>query len=339
MQGPLQSTDDTVKAILSALKTFPTNEVAIVGCHGAGLARASCEYDLLVISRDPIPEKVVSVGGSYARIMFRNEREVRQPRPELSVALTSAVPLRDSSLLLATAISDSREHFKLNCVTLMESHLASSLKGISRVEELLPAEEFREADFWVLSAAYDYAYAELLKAEVVPAPSHLLSQMKALPGVKSESFTAWTEGAGLDLASRASCENRLESLSIIYDVLRTSAASAELMSQTGRYQDADAFSLLKLKAEALIGEMESVECFSYLGRESLRSIADLYALHASRLGREKDYISTVRELTVGSDRLISEEVLKSLGLVRSPEILKNATEELKRSVSALAKKI
>ncbi len=339
MQGPLQSTDDTVKTILPALKTFPTNEVAIVGCHASGQSRPSCEYDLLVISRDPIPEKVVSVGGSYARIIFRNEGEVREPRPEMAVALASAVPLRDGSLLLAAAISDAREHFGVNCVTLMESHLASSLKGISRVEELLPANEFREADFWLLSAAYDYAYAELLRAEVVPAPGHLLTQMRSLPGVRSEGFRAWTDGAGLELASRASCENRLESLSVIYDVLRTSTASPEALSQVGRYRDPDAFSLLKRKAAQLMADMESVECYSYLGRESVRSVADLYALHASRLGKEKDYISTIRELTVGNDRLISEEVLKSLGLVRSQEILSHATAELKQSVSALAKKI
>lgn len=339
VQGPLQSTDDTVRAILSALRTFPSNEVAIVGCHASGLARASCEYDLLVVERDPIPEKVVSVGGSYAKIMFRSERDVRQPAPELSVAMASAVPLRDASLLLASAIADARTHFRFNCVTLMETHLASSLKGISRVDELLAAEEFREADFWLLSAAYEYAYSELLNSEVVPAPSHLLSQLKSLPGRRGDGFTSWADASGLELASRASCENRLEALSVIYDALRTSTSSAELLPQTGRYKDADAFDVVRRKAEELVGSMESVACYSYLGRETVRSVLDLYALHSSRLEKEKEYISTIRDLTVGKDRLISEEVLRSLGLVRSREILRNATDELKSSVSALAKRI
>lgn len=339
MQGPLQSTDDTVRTILPALKTFPTNEIAIIGCHASGYARVSCEYDLLVIGRDPIPEKIVSVGGSYAKLIFRNERELRQPTPELSVALSSGVPLRDSSLLLASAIADAKSNFKHNCVTLMESHLATSLKAISRVDELLAAGEFREADFWLLSAAYEYAYSELLNSEIVPAPSHLLGQMKALPGKRADSFSAWADACGLELASRASCENRLESLSVVFDVLRTSSGAPELLPQTGRYLDAEAFTVLRRKAEELIGSMQSVDCFSYLGKESVRSLSDLYLLHAAHLSKETEYISTIRDLAVGKDRLISEEVLKSMGLVRTPEILTNSTEGLKRSVSLLAKKI
>ncbi len=339
MRGPLQSTDDTVRTILPALKTFPTNEIAIVGCHASGYARPSCEYDLLVIGRDPIPEKIVSVGESYAKLIFRNERELRQPTAELSVALASAVPLRDASLLLTSAIADAKTSYEYNCTTLMESHLASSLKAIGRVDELLAADEFREADFWLLSAAYEYAYSELLNSAVVPAPSHLLAQMKALPGKRGDSFPAWADASGLELASRASCENRLESLSVVYDILRTSPGTADLLPQIGRYQDSEAFAMLRRKAEQLIASMQSVDCFSYLGRESVRSLSDLHALHANHLSKEKEYISTIRDLTVGKDRLISEEVLKSMGLVRTPEILANSADGLKKSVSALAKKM
>ena len=339
MQEPLRSIDAIVKTITPALRTFPTNEIAIVGCHATNLARPSCEYDLLVISRDPIPEKVVGVEGSYAKLIFRNEFQVREPGPELAIALASAVPLRDNSLLLAAAVSDCRRNFSANCATLMESHLASSLKAVSRVDELLAADEVREADFWLLSAAYEFAFAELLSCEVVPAPSHLLMQMKGLPARRGGSFRAWADASGLELASRASCENRLESLSIIYDVLKTSAPSIEVLPETGRYQDAEAFVVVKLKADELIRAMQSVDCYSFLGWEAVRSVADLYSLHASRLSMPKDYISTIRDLTVGKDRLISEEVLKSLGLVRPAEMLRTAANELKSSVGALAKKI
>jgi len=339
VQEPLQSTDTIVKTILPALKTFPTNEIAIIGCHAAGLARRACEYDLLVISRDPIPEKFVSVGESYAELMFRNEREVRQPAPDLAVALASAVPLRDNSLLLASTISESRRNYTLNCTSLMEVRLASALKAVGRVDELLATGEAREADFWLLSAASDYACAELLNSQIVPAPSHLLAQIKSIPKDRGVSFKSWADASGLELASRVSCENRLESLSVVYDVLRTSPASVEVFPQLGRYRDAEAFNLLHFKAEELILSMQSVECFSYLGTETVRSILDLYSLHASRLAKEKDYTSTIRDLTVGKDRLISEEVLKSLGLLRSQEMLRSATDELKTAVSALAKKI
>jgi hypothetical protein len=339
VQEPLQSTETIVKTILPALKTFPTNEIAIIGCHSSSLARRSCEYDLLVISRDPIPEKFVSIADSYAEIMFRNEKEVRQPAPELAVTLASAVPLRDNSLLLASAISDCRRKYGANCASLLEAHLASSLKAVGRVDELLAANEAREADFWLLSAACEYAYAELLNSDIVPAPSHLLSQIKSVPKKKGVSFKSWADASGLELASRAACENRLEALSVVYDVLRTSAGSTETLPRLGKYADAEAFGLLRLKAEELIGSMQSVECFCYLGTETVRSVLDLYSLHAARLSKEKDYTKTIRDLTVGKDRLISEEVLKSLGLVRAPEVLRVATDELKAAVSALAKKI
>lgn len=345
MQEQLRSTDLIVRTITPAMKTFPTNEIAIIGCHAGTMARHSCEYDLLVIDRDPIPEKVIGVGDSFARLTFRNEFEVREPKPELAVALAKAIPLRDNSLLLASAVSDSVRNFSSNCSVLTESHLAASLKALGRVDELLLAKETREADFWLLSAAYHFAFAELLSYEVIPSPSHLLSQMKGLPrrdgerATRGSSFESWAGGAGLELASKTSCENRLEALSVVYDVLKTSAMSTETLPEIGRYQDPDAFTIVRLKTTELVNSMQSVECFSFLGWETIRSIVDLYSLHAVRLSISKDYISTIRDLTVGKDRLISEEVLKSLGLVRSIEILESASASLKTSVNALAKKM
>jgi len=321
------------------MKTYPTNEIAIIGCHSSGSARRSCEYDLLVISRDPISEKFVKVGDSFAELIFRNEREVRQPLPELALSLASAVPLRDNSLLLLSSISECRRNFSANCAALMETRLASSLKAVGRVDELLAADETVDADFWLLSAACDYAYAELLNSEMVPAPSHLLSQIKSIPKGKRVSFKSWADASGLELASRASCENRLESLSVVYDVLRTTSASVEVLPQLGRYKDAEAFTLLEMKAGELMDSMQSVECFSYLGTETVRSVIDLYSLHASNLEMAKDYTNTIRDLAFGKDRLISEEVLRSLGLVRSSQMLRDAAVGLKTAVSALAKKI
>ena len=338
MQEPITSAEAIVKTIVPALKTFPTNEIAIIGCHAGTMARTSCEYDLLVISRDPIPEKVVEVGGTFTRLLFRNEFEVREPSPELAVTMASAVPLRDNSLLLAAAVSDCRRNFSANCAALTESHLASSLKAVSRVDELLASEEVREADFWLLSAAREFAYAMLLSSEVVPSPSHALAQMKALSARHGSEFRAWADSSGLELASKASCENRLEGLSIVYDVLATGSSGIGFLPETRRYQETEAFALVKLKAGELLGSMQSVECYSYLGWEVVRSVLDLYSLHAARLSIPKDYSSTIRELTLGQDRLISEEVLRSLGFVRSLEMLRNASGELKNSIAALAKK-
>ena len=91
--GPVSraETDPNTQTILSVLKTYPTNEVAIVGCHTARMSRKSCEYDLLVVSRDPTPPKYVRVGEFYAKIIFRSEKELREPAPELAAALAREI--------------------------------------------------------------------------------------------------------------------------------------------------------------------------------------------------------------------------------------------------------
>src|SRR5271169_2052033 len=141
VEQPSHETEASVRSILPALKTFPTNDVAIIGCHALKLSRGSCAYDLLIVNHDPIPEKYIKVGEEYVKIIFRNERDVRQPDPELALTLASAVPLRDSSLLLATATSDCKRSFIANCRKSMETHLASSLKSLARVDQLLSEKE------------------------------------------------------------------------------------------------------------------------------------------------------------------------------------------------------
>ncbi|MDA4114207.1 MAG: hypothetical protein OK474_09195 [Thaumarchaeota archaeon] len=331
--------DASVNTILPVLKSFPTNEVAIIGCHALNLSRRSCEYDLLIVNRDPIPEKFIKVGEGYAKIIFRNERDVRQPDPQLALTLASAVPLRDSSLLLAGATSDCKRSFSANCRKSMETRLASSLKSLARAEELLSEKETQEADLSLLSAARDFAYAELLMSEKVPSPSHVLGQIKALPKRRPSSFKQWADAFGLELASRVSCENRFDALSVIYDVLRTSAFEKETVVQMGRYREIEAIQVMEMKVGELLSSMQSAECFSFLGQEVVQSLVDLYLLHVSRLSKEKNYSRVIRELTVGSDRLISEDVVKSLGLVRSPEIIRSAASGLKSAVSSLAKRI
>jgi hypothetical protein len=339
VQQPQHPTDAIVKTILPALKTFPSNEVAIIGCHTTTLSRPSCEYDLLIVNREPVPGKFIRVGDEYAEIMFKSEREIRQPDFNLALTLASANPLRDNSLLLASATSDCKQSFKSNCKKGTETRLASSLKALGRVDELISANQAREADFWLLSASLDFVYAELLANGVVPAPSHLLSQLKSIPKRRGSNFKQWADGFGLELSSRASCEDRLEAISVIYDVLRNTSMAGELATEMSGYREVEAIQVISMKAKDLIDSMQSVECFTFLGQEVVKSLLDLYTLHAEKLSIEKDYSSMIRDLTMGQDRLLSEEVMKSLGLVRSQEIIKASSADLKNSVSLLAKKI
>ncbi len=179
----------------------------------------------------------------------------------------------------------------------------------------------------------------LLMNGVTPSPSHVLGQIKALPRRRPSAFKPWADAFGLELASRVTCENRLEGLSVVYDVIRTSRIGAEATPMFGRYREIEAVQVMEAKARELLDSMQSAGCFAFLGQEVVQSVFDLYILHVSQLAKEKDYSRIIRELTVGGDRLISEDVVKSLGLVRGPEVITSATAGLKSAVSALAKKV
>ncbi|HVC26849.1 MAG TPA: hypothetical protein VND40_01685 [Nitrososphaerales archaeon] len=330
--------DPNTQTILSVLKTYPSNEVAIVGCHTARMSRKSCEYDLLVVSKDPTPPKYVRIGEFYAKIIFRSERELRDPEPELSAALARATVLRDGSLLLAGTVASCRRKFKDSCGKAAESHLAAALKALGRVDEKVGG-NFPEADFWLTSAATDLCVAEIFSSLQVPSPSHLFAQMKGLSKRKSAIFKEWTDASGFKLASRSFCENRLEALSVIYDVLRTTAMDMPMSLRFGRYRSEDAVAIVRGKALELLESRETVECYSFLGYEIVRTVLDLHAMHRYALKKEPDYSNVTGELTSGPDRLISEDLLKAMGIVRQPELVKAGADSLRSAVSALAARI
>jgi len=331
-------TDPNTQTILSVLKTYPSNEVAIVGCHTARMSRKSCEYDLLVVSPDSTPPKYVRVGEFYAKITFRSERELRDPEPELSASLARATVLRDASLFLASTIASCRRRFKDSCGKAAESHLAAALKALGRVDEKA-AENLPEADFWLTSAATDLSISEIFSSLQVPSPSHLFAQMKGLSRRKSAIFKEWTDASGFKLASRTSCENRLEALAVLYDVLRTTAMDMPMSLKFGRYRSEDAVAIVRGKALELLGSRETVECYSFLGYEMVRTVLDLHAMHCYALKKELDYSNVTGELASGPDRLISEELLRAMGIVRQAELVKAGAESLRSAVSALASRI
>ena len=331
-------TDPNTQTILSVLKTYPSNEVAIVGCHTARISRKSCEYDLLVVSSDPTPPKYVRAGEFYAKIIFRPEKELRNPEPEFGASLARATVLRDGSLLLASTVANSRRKFKDNCGRAAESHLAAALKALGRVDENV-GQNLPEADFWLTAAATDLCVSEIFSSLQLPCPSHLFTQMKGLSVRKSAIFKEWTEASGFKLASRSSCENRLESLTVLYDFLRTTAMDLPMSLKFGRYRSEDAIAIVRGKALDLLESREVIECYSFLGYEMVRTIMDLHAMHCYALKKEPDYSNVTGELTSGPDRLISDELLRGMGIVRQSELVKAGADSLRSAVSVLATRI
>jgi hypothetical protein len=126
---------------------------------------------------------------------------------------------------------------------------------------------------------------------------------------------------------------------VLYDVLRTTGMDMPMALKFGRYRSDDAIAIVRGKAMELIESREVIECYSFLGYEVVKTVLDLHAMHCYTLGKEPDYSNITKELTTGPDRLISDELLKGMGIVRKAELTKAGADSLRSAVSALATRI
>jgi hypothetical protein len=62
-------------------------------------------------------------------------------------------------------------------------------------------------------------------------------------------------------------------------------------------------------------------------------------MHCHTLKKEPDYADVTGDLTSGPDRLISDELLREMGIVRKRELVRAGADSLRSAVSALAAKI
>ena len=325
-----------VQSILPLLKTFTSSGVAIVGCHSANISRPSCEYDLLIIGKELLAYRTMRIGETYLDVLFRDADELTRADPEFQASISTLIPLRDTSLLLGSAKTSAKRSFQANCKGAAGKRLTSALKSLGRAKEALDREALPDADFWLLCAGYDFSFASLYSKGVVPAPSHILDQMKHLPRSPTR-FRDWSDAVGLALASRASCENRLEGLSVVYDFMRSVDPDSEMLRVLARYRSADSIDLVREKSTFLLRSMQSVDSFAYLGVEAVRTLLDLTEYRSHELNAEPEPSKTIEFLTSGKQRLIAQDVIRLLGLVRSKELIGLAADKLRDSVSLMAK--
>jgi hypothetical protein len=294
----------------------------------------------MVVTPEERPSTTVRAGGTYFDIFFVSEKSMMNPSNyELAVAMSSIVHLRDSTLVLSTSSSAAKAMLNENAKRSAESRLGSALKALGRVDEGLSGGSPRDADFWLASAGYDYYFASSFAATVLPAPSHALAQMKELSKRGRTNFESWSRAAALEHASKNSCERRLEGLSIIYDIIRTNYVENEGVRNFERFSSEAAFEVVDAKARFFLSSMQSVDSFAYLGYESVLAFLALQQLHSIQNSSEPNYTAIITDLTRGPDRIISEEVVKSIGLNRTERSIRANADILRESVSDLAKRI
>lgn len=322
------------------LDTFLNLPIALTGCHSLGIARSSCEYDVLVVTPEERPTTTIRIGSDYFDIVFVREKDVMKPNnPEFGVSLSTLIQLRDNSLVLSTGSSAARAMVSENARRSAQDRLTSSVKALSRVEEALTKGRVVDADLWLLAAGYDYSFASGFASGMVPAPSHILRQMKDLSKGGRTNFEAWSMATGLEHASRTSSRERLDGLSIIYDVMRTASVEGDSERRLSGYSSEAAFSVVESKATYLASSLQPADSYSFLGLESVVTLRALQELHSLMHHSEPDYGAIVTDLTIGAGRFISERVIKSLGLKRSERVIRRNADILRESVSDIAKRI
>ena len=334
------SSESLSLAVQPILDTFLNHAVALTGCHTYGIARASCEYDLLVVSEEMKPDTTMRLGEKYCDVSFLTREQVMNPSsPELAVVLSSLVPLRDSSWTLSTAASTNKAMHASNAQRSAEARLSLALKGLGRADEALGRNSIADADFWLTSAGYDFASASIYASEAPPAPSHVLKQMKTISRAGEASFTEWSAAVGLERSSRDACLGRLDGLSTIYDILSSSSPQSGSNRLVEVRRTEHAVEILQSKARNLLESLQPVDCFAYLGYEAVFTLFALLEFQSMKESVEPEYGSMVSVLTSGKLGLLSEEVIKALGWSRDEKTITRTVELLRQAISDQAKKI
>ena len=323
MKGKLGSAGTVLRPILD---TYLDSAVAVVGCTSQGIARYSCEYDVLIVGTERGSPSTLKVGNEFVDLLSVTEKEILKPtNPEHSMALALAKPIRDTSMVLSTATAAASATLSETAAKASRTRLASALKTLGRAEVSLAERRVIDADFWLLVASYEFAYAWLESVEALPCPSHLLSQLRSMARSGYQSFEGVSIGSGLEAAGRAGCGARLEGLGILHDLLREGSKSGTAQSPWPHTR----IESISAKANELVTRVELAECYSFLGQELVDVILELLRQHPKQ---------NLVSLTSGKSILLGERLVRQVGLARDKKSVRVGLDVLKGQVNALAKR-
>jgi len=321
-----------VSLLSPVLDTYMDAAVGLTGCRSMSIERPSCEYDLLVVRPERNPAATLKIGDGYVDLLFSTERELMGPHsPEAAISLAFVKPIRDSGLVLSTCTSLARESLARNYQRGAEERLAASVKALGRATEAVSKGSEHDAGFWLATAGYDAAYAWLLASGVLPAPSHILSQLREVSRGQPGMFEAFSHAAGLQVASRATCESRLDALGVVFDVMEVPGSEGD---STSPESVRASYELLRSKALATLLSSQPVDSYCFLGLEAVRSLPHLLTKRPAR----GDTSKMVSSLSSEEDGLLAQSVIKSLGLARPLGVVERALDTLRNQVSELSRK-
>ena len=326
-----------VRVLRPILDMYMDSAVALSGCHTQGIERHSCELDVVIVGTESRPSTSAKIGGVYMDLIFITESDALKPAdPEHSASMARAHPVRDASLVISTGTSAAAAVIADSCRRSTRGRLASALKSLGRVDEALSNGSLKEADFWLTAASYDYAYALLYSREVVPAPSHLLGQLRGQSKGALKGFQAFSTGAALERSARNTCGSRLEGIGVLHDVLR--GRQRTRAEESAGWAPAR-LEIVKAKSQDLAARVEHAEGYSFLGQEMVDAMLELADPGGRDGGREGGRRSDVGSLFQGKEQLLGDRLLSELGLVREGPALRASLGAVKEQVSSLARRV
>jgi hypothetical protein len=333
----VDSAESLSKQLGPILDTYLNQAVGVTGCHSYGIGRPTCELDVVVVSEDRATPYAAKIGGKYTDIYFMTEAEVMKPRdPETAVALAHLIPVRDSAWVISTGSSANKALLNETTEACAETRLAASLKALGRADEAYGKNSMQDADFWIATAGYDLALAWLYAEGSPPAPSHLLQQVKANSKGEGTRFEAWSRSVGLEQGTRAACERRLDSLSVLYDVIGVREGKGE---EDSLKRGSAGIEIVSAKAHGLLGAMQPVDCFTYLGYDAVKTLGSVVTLFKEESAPPPDDPLFLSSLTKGKNKLLGESLVEAMGFGRPDKSVGKALAQLRGTISAFAKSI
>lgn len=320
------------------LDTYLNAAVAITGCHSYNIARSCCEYDVVIVSNESGSNSSVRTGDSFLDLFFMSEKEVLSPsETEVAVSLAYVKPVRDNSLVLTTGAAAAKAVLHENLRKSSEARLARSVKSLGRADDALSKNSTGDADFWLLSAAYEFSFAWLYSCGSAPAPSHLLEQLKGRSSASPGSYEAFSRAVGLENASKSSCAERLEALSVVYDAIDASDAGEG--EDAGTRVNRTAFDIVRAKSDYLTRAIMHVDCYAFLGLEVCAALPLVAMVKSGGEATGIDQSRIVSSLSQGDQRMLGDRVVSGLGITREANAIGAGIEGLRTEISSLAKRI
>ena len=169
------------KSVLEQIvRQYPSSGIAAVGCKTSGCAYPVCEIDLLVASTASTPIRI-ALGSEVLDIHLIGENPSMSDLPIMvRASMSSSYIIADPTMMFSSYRANARENYELYLRQYSREEAREAVTQICRSEDAQQADKRASADFWASSAIYHLSDSLTLRANIIPSPSHMLTQLRSV---------------------------------------------------------------------------------------------------------------------------------------------------------------